>query len=202
MAPNTRLPASIHTTAETHATGPAGPYGRAPALSPRPHRTEEKSAMSKSIDVATATIHLQGIGRVPAVAARKLKVGDQLTYNYGGVYQITKIEDASPKFFRIFEVSAETGEEHSSRVKKDRLAARVPEADRRRLGHDAPTTLYRAQVYAPVGRTWGPGSSSATAPPSRPPPRAAPGSTSSPTSPPCSWTATDWAAPSRPAPPA
>lgn len=107
-----------------------------------------------SIDVATATIHLQGIGRVPAVPAHKLKIGDQLMYNYGSVYQITKIEDASPKFFRIFEVSAETGEEYNRRVKKDRLVARVPEADRMRLGHDAPATLYRAQVYAPQGRTW------------------------------------------------
>ncbi|RNG26436.1 hypothetical protein EEJ42_14920 [Streptomyces botrytidirepellens] len=75
-------------------------------------------------------------------------------YNSGGVYQITKIEDASPKFFRLFEVSAETGEEYSRRVKKDGLVARVPEADRRRLGHDAPVTLYRAQVYAPHGRIW------------------------------------------------
>ncbi|MFF1680719.1 hypothetical protein ACFVYG_32365 [Streptomyces sp. NPDC058256] len=110
--------------------------------------------MPKSIDVATATIHLQGIGRVPAAPARELKVGDQLMYNHGGVYQITKIEDASPKFFRIYEVSAETGDEYNSRVKKDRLVARVPEADRRRLGHDAPTTDYRAQVYAPQGQIW------------------------------------------------
>ncbi|MGW3932906.1 hypothetical protein ACWECC_33155 [Streptomyces microflavus] len=105
-------------------------------------------------DAVTATIHLQGVGRVPAAQASKLKVGDQLMYNYGGVYQITKIEDATPKFFLIFEMSAETGEEHSGRVKKDRLVARVPEASRRRLGHDAPTTDYRAQVYAPQGKTW------------------------------------------------
>lgn len=110
--------------------------------------------MSKSTDTATQSIHLQGIGRVPAAPAHQLKVGDQLMYNYGGVYQITKIEDASPKFFRIFEVSTETGEEHNSRVKKDRLVARVPEADRRRLGHDAPASVYRAQVYAPQGQTW------------------------------------------------
>ncbi|MEV6676256.1 hypothetical protein AB0N09_05215 [Streptomyces erythrochromogenes] len=51
-------------------------------------------------------------------------------------------------------MSAETGEEHSGRVKKDRLVARVPESDRRPLGHDAPTANYRAQVYAPQGQTW------------------------------------------------
>ncbi|MGW6145775.1 hypothetical protein [Streptomyces sp. NPDC055140] len=110
--------------------------------------------MSKAIDLATGTIHLQGVGRVPAVAAQQLKAGDQLMYNFGGVYQISKIEDASPKFVRIFEVSTETGEEYHRRVMKDSLMARVPDKQRRRLGHDAPATVYRAQVYAPKGRTW------------------------------------------------
>ncbi|SEE83142.1 hypothetical protein SAMN05216483_6696 [Streptomyces sp. 2131.1] len=110
--------------------------------------------MGKTTDAATRTIHLQGVGRVPAVEAQDLSVGDQLMYNSGSVYQITKIEDASPKFFRIFQVSTETGEEYSRRVKKDRLAARVPEGKRRRLGHDAPATNYRAQVCAPQGGIW------------------------------------------------
>lgn len=119
--------------------------------------------MPKSLDVAAASIHLQGIGRVPAVAAQELKAGDQLMYNHGGVHQITKIEEASPRFLRVFEVSAETGEEHSGRVKKDRLVARVPESGRRPVGHDAPTTDYRAQVYAPQGLTWTTVSHGATA---------------------------------------
>ncbi|MEU9783622.1 hypothetical protein AB0H92_22105 [Streptomyces phaeochromogenes] len=119
--------------------------------------------MSKSLDAATGAIHLQGIGRVPAVAAYELKVGDQLMYNGGSVYQITKIENVSPKILRIFEVSAETGEEHNSRVKKDRLVARVHQEDRRPLGHDAPATVYRAQVYAPQGGLWTTVSHGATA---------------------------------------
>ncbi|MFJ5820045.1 hypothetical protein ACIQGT_40100 [Streptomyces sp. NPDC093108] len=110
--------------------------------------------MPQKTDLATATIRLQRVGRVPAAPAHQLKVGDQLMYNYGGVYQITRIDDVSPKFLRIYEVSAETGEEHNGRVKKDTLVARVPEAHRRRLGHDARTTDYRAQVFAPQGKTW------------------------------------------------
>ncbi|WP_326724723.1 hypothetical protein OHT59_40665 [Streptomyces sp. NBC_00243] len=110
--------------------------------------------MSKSTDVATGTIHLQDVGRVPAVEAQELTVGDQLMYNYGSVYQITKIEDASPKFLRINEVSAETGEEYQRRVKKTSLMARVPENRLSRLGLDAPTTSYRAQVRPPQGLDW------------------------------------------------
>ncbi|MEU5978485.1 hypothetical protein [Streptomyces sp. NPDC047315] len=110
--------------------------------------------MSRALDIATGTIHLQGMGRVPAIPAPELKVGDQLMYNGGSIYQVSKIEDASPKYYRVFEVSAETGEEYNRRVKKDWLVARAAEADRRRLGHDAPTTAYRAQVYAPLAQTW------------------------------------------------
>lgn len=98
------------------------------------------------------TIHLQGVGRVPAVEATDLQVGDQLMYNSGSVSQNTQIVDASPKFFKIHEVSAETGEEYTRKVKKTTLVARVPEEHRRPLGHTAaPATHYRAQVKAPTG---------------------------------------------------
>jgi hypothetical protein len=99
-----------------------------------------------------STMHLQGVGRVPAVEASELRVGDQLMYNGGSVYEIVKIEDASAKFFKIFEVSTATGEESSRRVKKDRLAARVPDKHRRPLGfYAAPRTEYRAQIKPPTG---------------------------------------------------
>ena len=107
--------------------------------------------MSKSTDAATRTLHLQSVGRVPAVEARELKVGDQRMYNGGSVYQITKIENASPQFLEVTEVSATTGEEHSGRVKKTSMVAYVPEEYHRSIGHDAPATNYRAQVQAPTG---------------------------------------------------
>ncbi|WP_331732967.1 hypothetical protein OG613_49020 (plasmid) [Streptomyces sp. NBC_00015] len=110
--------------------------------------------MPKSTDTVTTTIHLQGIGRVPAAPAHQLKVGDQLMYNHGGVYQITKIEEASPKFLKITEVSAETGEEFQRRTKKTSAMARVPEKRRACLGVDAPATDYRAQVRAPEHGEW------------------------------------------------
>ncbi|NML55089.1 hypothetical protein HHL19_35830 [Streptomyces sp. R302] len=110
--------------------------------------------MSKSIDEATRTIHLQGIGRVPAAPGHELIVGDQLMYNGGGVCQITKIVAASPQFLLITEMNTETGEENSRRVKKTRMVARVPETARRALGFDAPATDYSAQVRAPEGDEW------------------------------------------------
>lgn len=110
--------------------------------------------MSKSIDEATRTIHLQGIGRVPAAEAHELTVGDQLMYNYGGTTQITKIENASAQFLSITQVDSTSGEEHTRRVKKTSMVARVPEKHRRPLGWDAPTHTYRAQVRAPEHGQW------------------------------------------------
>ncbi|MFJ4902951.1 hypothetical protein [Streptomyces sp. NPDC088727] len=100
---------------------------------------------------STPSIQLQGIGRVPAVAAAELKVNDQLMYNGGSVYQVVKIVDATPKFFDIYEVSTATCAQYTRRTKKTTLVARVPEKYRRPLGHDAPATDYRAQVQAPTG---------------------------------------------------
>jgi hypothetical protein len=100
------------------------------------------------------TIHLQAVGRVPAVPAKDLKPGDQLMYNYGRVYQIVKIENASPKFLKIYEVNTRTGEEYERRTKKTTLMALVPEERRSRLGVEAPATDYRAQVRPPQGLDW------------------------------------------------
>lgn len=96
-------------------------------------------------------LRLQSVGWVPAVEASELKVGDQLMYNFGSVCQIVKIEEASPKFLRVHEVSTERGTEYQRRVKKTSMVARVPEKDRRRVGVEAPATDYRAQVKAPTG---------------------------------------------------
>ena len=79
-------------------------------------------------------LRLQSVGWVPAVEASELKVGDQLMYNFGSVCQIVKIEEASPKFLRVHEVSTERGTEYQRRVKKTSMVARVPEKDRRRVG--------------------------------------------------------------------
>ncbi|MFD8654963.1 hypothetical protein [Streptomyces mirabilis] len=102
----------------------------------------------------TNTTRLQGVGWVPAIEAAELKVGDQRMYNGGSTTQITKIEDASAQFLKIYEVSTETGEEYTSRVKKTSMVAYVPEEHRRRLGVEAPATSYRAQVRAPQGGDW------------------------------------------------
>ncbi|MDQ1041506.1 hypothetical protein QFZ75_008008 [Streptomyces sp. V3I8] len=102
----------------------------------------------------TGSIHLQGVGRVPAVPASALTVGDQLMYNGGSVAQITKIVDASAHFLKITQVSPKDGTEHLRKIKKTSLTARVPAEHRRPLGHDAPATAYRAQVRAPEHGQW------------------------------------------------
>jgi hypothetical protein len=99
-------------------------------------------------------IRIQAVGWLPAIEASELEVGDQRIYNFGSTHQITKIEEASPKFLTITSVSTETGEEYTSRVKKTSLVARASERDRHRLGHDAPATAYRAQILPPNGPGW------------------------------------------------
>jgi hypothetical protein len=70
------------------------------------------------------TIHLQAIGDLPGTLARDLKVGDRLMWNYGYVYTIAAIEDASAKFLRVTE-RAEDGREYTRRLRKDRAVARI-----------------------------------------------------------------------------
>ncbi|MFD5856129.1 hypothetical protein [Streptomyces chartreusis] len=84
--------------------------------------------MSKSIDAATRTIHLQYVGRKPAVEAQELIVGDTLMWNAGETTTVTAIVEASPKFLRITERCTRTGAEHDRRLMKTRLVARVGQA--------------------------------------------------------------------------
>jgi hypothetical protein len=72
------------------------------------------------------TIHLQGIGRVPAKPASELKVGDILSWNCSpNGYVVVSVRDVSPKFIEIVEKNRSTEEEFTRRLKKDRLVAAV-----------------------------------------------------------------------------
>ncbi|MEU9405717.1 hypothetical protein AB0E08_08420 [Streptomyces sp. NPDC048281] len=100
-------------------------------------------------------IRLQGVGWMPATLPTDLTVGDQLMYNGGGICQITKITDATKHFLNVTEVSTETGEENTRRIKKSGGVVRAPEQIRRPLGHqDVPADSYRAQVRAPEHAEW------------------------------------------------
>ena len=75
-----------------------------------------------------ATIHLIGVGRVLAVPASELVVGDRLMWNYGSVYTVVSIEDVSPKFLAITERDKDGKVWPARRFKKDRLLARMAKA--------------------------------------------------------------------------
>ena len=75
-----------------------------------------------------ATIHLIGVGKVLAVPASELVVGDRLMWNYGSVYTVVSIEDVSPKFLAIAERDKDGKVWPARRFKKDRLLARMAKA--------------------------------------------------------------------------
>ncbi|MEV8344494.1 hypothetical protein [Streptomyces niveus] len=100
------------------------------------------------------TIRLQYVGRVPAVEAQELNVGDTLMWNEGVTNTVTAIVDVSPKFLRITEKSTRTGEEHDRRMMKTRLVARVDRAKPEAVPADVVALAERfpvaaAAVYVP-----------------------------------------------------
>ncbi|MEU5959337.1 GNAT family N-acetyltransferase [Streptomyces sp. NPDC047525] len=107
--------------------------------------------MSKSICIATGTIRLQGIGRVPVVEAQELTVGDTLMWNEGTTTIVRAIVDASPKFLLVTEKSKLTGEEHDRRPMKTRLVARAGTA-----ASPAETATVPEQSESTQGKTTAP----------------------------------------------
>lgn len=71
------------------------------------------------------TIHLQGIGRQPAIPACELQVGDLLSWNYTyRGYKVVAINlDRSPKYLEISEQNVQSGKITTRRLLKDRLVA-------------------------------------------------------------------------------
>jgi len=72
----------------------------------------------------TDSIHLQGIGRVPAIPARDLRPGMLLSWNYSWrAYKVESVKDASPMFMEVVETNVQTGRQSKRRLKKNRLVA-------------------------------------------------------------------------------
>lgn len=69
-----------------------------------------------------ATVHLQGIGRVPAVPVEMLAPGQRTAWNYShGEYEVVVVARVSPKFVNLVEREIETGKVFTSRMKIGRL---------------------------------------------------------------------------------
>jgi hypothetical protein len=76
---------------------------------------------------ATATKHLQGIGKVHAKAAGQIKAGDVLIWNYGYTSVVNGVEKTSPQYITATLV-CEDGAESTRRMKIDRLVGVTKES--------------------------------------------------------------------------
>ena len=66
------------------------------------------------------TKHLQGVGTVNAKPAASVVAGDKLQYNYGDVYTVEAVREASKQFVE-FDQRCAKGRLYTNRYKKDKL---------------------------------------------------------------------------------
>ena len=67
------------------------------------------------------TLHLQGIGDVPAMAAGDLKAGDHIMYNYGVTAQVVRVEPSGKQSVKI--TTQENGKIYYSTKRTSSLVA-------------------------------------------------------------------------------
>jgi len=80
----------------------------------------------KALDKKLGSIHLQGIGRYPAIPAGDLKVGDVIVYNYGGTSIVRVKKQVSPKTISVAVESqgrSDKGQVYIRQYRVDRLVA-------------------------------------------------------------------------------
>lgn len=75
------------------------------------------------------SIHLQSVGRVPAIPAGDLKPGMRLMWNFGYTSDVVSVTPVGAKSIVVVERSTQTGTESSRRFLKTRLVARVQNAE-------------------------------------------------------------------------
>jgi len=72
----------------------------------------------------STTIHLIGIGNVPAVPLSEIKAGDRLMWNYGSVCEVVRVTPVATKTIELVERD-DKGREWTRRKRASRLVARV-----------------------------------------------------------------------------
>lgn len=75
----------------------------------------------------TQTIHLQSIGKVPAIPVSELKAGDTVMWNFGSTSEVLAITPVSPKFVELTTRSGYNGEVYTRRKSIKTLICRLPE---------------------------------------------------------------------------
>jgi hypothetical protein len=69
----------------------------------------------------TDSIHLQGIGRVPAKKVSDFKIGDKFMWNYGYTSKVIGLKKTTPS--QITFIIEDNGKLYEKRMNKNRLAA-------------------------------------------------------------------------------
>lgn len=80
----------------------------------------------KALDQKLGSIHLQGIGRYPAIPAKDLKVGDIIVYNYGSTSVVRSRRKISDKTIEVVVESQgrmDKGKRYTVSYRVDRLVA-------------------------------------------------------------------------------
>jgi hypothetical protein len=85
---------------------------------------DSPAAINRILGESTRFIHLQGIGKVPAMLARELKPGYILSWNYSPeAYAVKSVEVISPQYLRVTTEHLATKTEYVQKMSRDRLVA-------------------------------------------------------------------------------
>jgi hypothetical protein len=98
------------------------------------------------------TVHLIGIGRVPAKYVADLVPGDRIVWNYGYVYRVESVEPRGAQSVRIQETSERDGNTYTRTMRVTRLVGYLPGAIE--APHHAPEPERKGITYSVVCAEW------------------------------------------------
>ena len=73
--------------------------------------------------MSAPTLHLQGLGKVPAKLASELVPGDILTWNYGYQYRVVSVAPCGKQSVRVTEQSVKDGKTYTRTMRSTRLVS-------------------------------------------------------------------------------
>jgi hypothetical protein len=80
--------------------------------------------IKKHLGESTRFVHLQGIGKTPAVLARELKPGDILSWNQSPESHVVKsVDPVSPQYLSVSMEDVKTGETYVRKMRRDKLVS-------------------------------------------------------------------------------
>jgi hypothetical protein len=80
--------------------------------------------IKKYLGESTRFVHLQGIGKTPAILVRELKPGDILSWNQSPESHVVKtISPVSPQYYSVSMEDIKTGENYVRKMRRDKLVS-------------------------------------------------------------------------------